>query len=126
MTWSSKVGLGKVAASAMACCCLGACATTGVYGGVDTASIRLDDDGGAVVTAAATAPGRPGVTSPIAQICAYPGGRQVLNQDLPGLVDRPEYVFFSHMNLKSLQGMSKGQLKDDDIRKVDADLRALP
>lgn len=124
MRWSSRNGCSRIALLAAACLSLGACATTGVYGGVDTASITLDDDGGAAI--ASVSSGRPGVASPIAQICAYPGGRQVLDQDLPGLTARPEYVFFSQMNLKSLQGMSHGQLKDDDIRKVAADLRALP
>ena len=101
---------------------LGGC--VGTRHGMDTASIRLDDDSAAIATASVAA--RPGVASPIAQICAYPGGKKVLDQDLPGLTERPEYAFFSHMTLKSLQGMSRGQLKDDDLRKVAADLRALP
>ena len=126
MQWSSRTRLVRVALLGAVCCSLGACATTGMYGGIDTASIRLDDDGGSAMAAVAQPAGRPGVGTPIAQIMAYPGGRQVLDQDLPGLVDRPEYVFFAHMNLKSLQGMSRGQMKDDDIRKVAADLRALP
>ena len=119
---------GVLAATALAACCaLGACAgARSGPGELTTAQIRLDEDGSEAPAALADTGRRPSLTSPVAQICAYPGGKQVLDKDLPGLTTRPEYVFFSHMSLKTLQGMSRGQLKDDDLRRVDADLRALP
>lgn len=113
--------LGVAAAS------LGACASGGDGGGLTTAQIRLDDDGMSAASGMQRVSARrPSLHSPVAQICAYPGGKEVLDRDLPGLTTRPEYSFFQHMTLKTLQGMSRGQLRDDDLAKVDADLRALP
>ena len=60
--------------------------------------------------------------SAIAEICAYPEGRAVLDRDLPGLTNRPEYPFFKHMSLQTLKGMSRGKMTDEDVAKVDADL----
>ena len=126
MRWSSKgVRCGCIALVATAAAAsLSACASTQGGMNVSTASIRLDDEGVSAPTAAFTR--RPGLASPIAQICAYPGGKQVLDTDLPGLTTRPEYMFFSGMSLKKLQVMSKGQLRDEDLARVDADLRRLP
>jgi hypothetical protein len=105
---------------------LGACAASSPDN-PSLASIRLDDlDAPAAASAPAISKRRPGVRSPIAQICAYPGGKQVLDDDLPGLTARPEYAFFQNMSLKALQRASGGRLKADDLMKVDADLRALP
>ena len=60
--------------------------------------------------------------TPIAEICANPEGRAVLDRDLPGLTERPEYEFFKHMSLRTLKTMSRGRMSDDDVAKVDADL----
>ena len=63
--------------------------------------------------------------SPIADICSRPDGKAVLDRDLPGLTERPEYPFFKHMSLQTLKKMSRGKMTDEDIAKVDADLAHL-
>ena len=63
--------------------------------------------------------------SAIAEICAHPEGKAVLDRDLPGLTERPEYDFFKHMSLQTLRKMSRGQMSADDVAKVDADLAKL-
>lgn len=63
--------------------------------------------------------------STIADICANPEGKAVIDRDLPGLTERPEYDFFKHMSLKTLKSMSRGKMTDEDVAKVDADLALL-
>ncbi len=74
----------------------------------------------------AAAPPRPlSLDSSLEAICATPGGKAVLDRDLPGLTARPEFAMFKAMTLKQLQPMSRGHLTDADLAKVGADLAAL-
>lgn len=69
--------------------------------------------------------GRLSLNSSIASICSNPGGRAVIDEDLPGLTTRPEYDFFKHMSLKALKSMSGGKMSDEDLAKVASDLAKL-
>ncbi len=65
------------------------------------------------------------VDSSVAAIAAAPGGREVLNRDLPGLLARPEYPLFKAMSLKKVASMSNGQITQEALDKTAADLAAL-
>lgn len=65
------------------------------------------------------------IETPVGRLCADPRAKAVLDTDLPGLTTRPEYVFFKHMSLKSLQAMSRGRMSTEDLAKVDAELAKL-
>jgi hypothetical protein len=60
--------------------------------------------------------------TPIADIAADPRGRAVLEKDLPGLCERPEFVMFKSMSLPQLATMSHGKLTQADLNEVRADL----
>ena len=118
-----------------ACAALGACA----HGGGDRAvagmsASDLPELGEAYSATAATYRVSPHgyrqnvkltLNSPVAEICANPAGKAVLDNDLPGLTSRPEYMFFKHMSLKKLKDMSGGKLTDADLAKVAAELAKL-
>jgi hypothetical protein len=74
---------------------------------------------------AAAPPGPLSLNSSLETICAAPGGKAVLDRDLPGLTARPEFAMFKAMTLKQLKPMSRGHLTDADLAKVEADLAAL-
>ena len=65
------------------------------------------------------------IETPVGRLCADPRAKAVLDSDLPGLTTRPEYVFFKHMSLRSLQAMSRGRMSNEDLAKVDAELAKL-
>ena len=75
-------------------------------------------------TAAPTASGL-SLDTPIGQIDGAPGGRAVLDQDLPGLTSRPEYPMIKTMTLKTLAGLSGGKLTQERLTKVQSDLARL-
>jgi hypothetical protein len=63
--------------------------------------------------------------SPIEQIAANPGGKAILDKDIPGLTTHPAYEQFKSHTLKELQPMSNGQITDDGLQRVAADLAKL-
>ena len=65
------------------------------------------------------------IETPVGRLCADPRAKAVLDTDMPGLTTRPEYVFFKHMSLKSLQAMSRGRMSTEDLARVDAELAKL-
>ncbi|MHB8286512.1 MAG: hypothetical protein ACYDD1_17815 [Caulobacteraceae bacterium] len=65
------------------------------------------------------------INSSISQIAASPGGRDVLNRDMPGLLGRPEYPMFKMMSLKKIASMSNGQITKQALDKTAADLAAI-
>jgi hypothetical protein len=62
------------------------------------------------------------LNSPIQDIAADPRGRAILQKDLPGLCDRPEFVMFKSMTLTELAGLSHGKLTKADLDEVRSDL----
>jgi hypothetical protein len=66
------------------------------------------------------------VNTPVSAIAANPAGKAVLEQDLPGLLERPEYGVFKNMTLKSLAGMSNGKITPQKLDQVQHDLQAIP
>ena len=66
-----------------------------------------------------------GIDSPLRQICASPGGRALIDREMPGLTARPEYPMFSNMNLVQLKRMSGGRITDQDVARVATALRSL-
>ena len=68
----------------------------------------------------------PGKTTPIARIVATPGGKTVLDQDVPGLVERPEYGLFKGMSMRKLASMSNGKITKQTLDRVSQDLTKLP
>jgi hypothetical protein len=75
--------------------------------------------------ASAPAKGPLSIESSVSQIAASPGGKGVLNRDLPGLLGRPEYPLFKAMSLKKVAAMSNGQISKAALDKTAADLAAL-
>jgi hypothetical protein len=63
--------------------------------------------------------------TPISDICNDPGGRAVLDRDLPSLRENPNYVWFQGWSLRQLAGMSSGRITSDDLERVRLDLAAL-
>ena len=62
--------------------------------------------------------------TPIETIAADPTGKAVLEKDLPHLLTHPSYETFKSMSLRQLEPYSGGALTDEQIAKVDADLKA--
>ncbi len=64
--------------------------------------------------------------TPIETLAADPAAAAVLNKDLPGLLNDPQYPVFKRMSLKAIQDASGGDLSAVDVDKTVADLQALP
>jgi hypothetical protein len=62
--------------------------------------------------------------TPIETIAADPAGKAVLEKDLPHLLTHPSYETFKSMSLRQLEPYSGGALTDEQIAKVEADLKA--
>ena len=60
--------------------------------------------------------------TPIETLAANPATKAVLDKDLPGLTSHPMYDQFKGMTLTALVPMSQGQLTDDQVKTVQADL----
>ena len=65
------------------------------------------------------------LNTPVSRLCANPRAKAVLDTDLPGLTARPEFPFFKSMSLNTLKKMSRGQMSDADLAKVQAELAQL-
>ena len=66
------------------------------------------------------------LNTPVERIAADPGGAAVLNKDIPGLLNDPNYPMFKGMNLKTLASLSSGRLDGQTLAETQADLAALP
>ncbi len=120
---------------------LGGCATSGAYLGASTTAAKAAP--GAVKVATVNAPDsdmpddlgvplpeqkvvhsgpRLSIDAPLSSIAAAPAGRAVLDHDLPGLCERPEFGMFKGMSLKALAGMSGGRITTAKLNQVQADL----
>jgi hypothetical protein len=66
------------------------------------------------------------VDTPIAVIAADPAGKAVLEHDLPGLLERPEYGLFKSMSLKALVPLSNGEITPAKLAEVQRDLQGIP
>jgi len=64
--------------------------------------------------------------TPIADLAAKPETKAILDKDVPGLTAHPAFEQFKAMTLKALQPMSQGQLTDEQLAAVQADLDKLP
>jgi hypothetical protein len=62
------------------------------------------------------------IEMPISKIAAKPQGKAVLDQDIPGLCERPEFAMFKGMSLKKLAGLSGGRITHATLNQVQADL----
>lgn len=77
-------------------------------------------------TGAALAEDKPSVdATPIAELVAKPETKLILDKDLPGLTAHPAYEQFKSMTLKALQQLSEGQITDEQLAVVQAELDKL-
>ena len=109
-----------------ACALLGACAHAP---GPNTAQLTAGDMPELGEASPAPAPrlvmAKLDLDTPVARLCANPRAKAVLDTDLPGLTTRPEFPFFKSMSLNKLKKMSRGQMSDADLAKVQAELAHL-
>ncbi len=63
--------------------------------------------------------------TPIADLADKPETKAILDKELPGLTAHPAFEQFKGMTLKALQPMSGGNLTDEQLAAVQADLDAL-
>jgi len=63
--------------------------------------------------------------TPIEVIAADPKGQAVINKYIPKLLTNPNYEMFKGMSLKTVAMFSRGQLTDEKLALVKADLGAL-
>lgn len=75
--------------------------------------------------AMATAKARLDLDTPIAVIAADPGGRAVLDKDLPGLTDHPLYESFKNDTLRQFQPKTGGGVSRESLALTEKDLAAL-
>lgn len=73
----------------------------------------------------ASANGALSLDSSVAAIVAAPGGKDVLDRDLPGLTTHPQYPLFKMMSLKKIAAMSNGKITQPELDKVGQDLAHL-
>ena len=62
------------------------------------------------------------VSTPIAIIAANSKGRAILQQDMPGLCERPEFVMFKGMSPAKLAVLSGGRISTSDLVRLQTDL----
>jgi len=63
--------------------------------------------------------------TPIEVIVANPRGEAVINKYIPKLLSNPNYGTFKGMSLKTIAMFSRGELTDEKLALVKADLGAL-
>lgn len=63
--------------------------------------------------------------TPIEVLAANPRAEAVINKYIPELLANPNYGLFKGMSLKTLAVLSRGQLTDEKLALVKADLGAL-
>ncbi|WP_374388989.1 hypothetical protein [Brevundimonas sp.] len=74
----------------------------------------------------APAAARPTIESPIEALVNDPVTKAVLDKHLPGLAEHNAYGQFKRMTLRQVAPFSGGNITDDIIAAIDADLKALP
>ena len=62
------------------------------------------------------------MNTPIAVIAASPQGKAVLEHELPGLCERPEYVMFRSMSPAKLALLSNGRISQSKLIRLQAHL----
>ena len=65
-------------------------------------------------------------TTPIETLVANPAAKAELEKNIPGITTHEAYDQFKAMTLTQVAPMSQGALTDEIIKKVQADLDALP
>ena len=104
------------------CLSLGACAHAPAPAQAQLSARDLPELGEDMPAPSPLAFARLDINTPVSRLCADPRAKAVLDSDLPGLTTRPEFAFFKNMSLKTLKKMSRGQMTDADLAKVDAEL----
>ena len=108
-----------------ACASLGACAHAPGPGVAQMSAKdmpELGEEGGPAAALTPVVLAKLDIDTPVSRLCANPRAKAVLDSDLPGLTTRPEFPFFKNMSLKTLKKMSRGQMTDADLAKVQAGL----
>ena len=105
-----------------ACLSVGACAHAPALGQARLSALDLPELGEEMPAAPRLVTARLDLNTPVFRLCADPRAKAVLDSDLPGLTTRPEFPFFKNMSLKALKKMSRGQMTDADLEKVDREL----
>jgi len=96
-----------------------------VMAAVSGAAYAQDKDASAApAPAPSAAPATLNGDTPIETIAADPAGKAVLDKDLPHLLTHPSYETFKSMSLRQLEPYSGGALTDEQIAKVESDLKA--
>jgi hypothetical protein len=62
------------------------------------------------------------VETSIAVIASSAKGRAALDRDLPGLVERPEFMMFKSMSPAKLAALSGGRISQSDLNRLQSDL----
>lgn len=65
------------------------------------------------------------VQTPIDQIAADKNGKDVLERDVPGVMNNPHYILYSCMSLAQVASLSGGRLTKAKLDRVDEDLAGL-
>lgn len=65
-------------------------------------------------------------STPIETLVANPAAKAVLEKNIPGISTHEAYEQFKAMTLTQVAPMSQGAVTDEIIKKVQADLDALP
>ncbi|MBA4792466.1 hypothetical protein [Phenylobacterium sp.] len=64
-------------------------------------------------------------SSSVAELMANAKAKAVLEKHLPGISEHPSYNMFKGMTLVQLKPMSGGQITDDTLKAIKAELSAL-
>jgi hypothetical protein len=62
------------------------------------------------------------IDTPVDRIAANPGGKAVLDKDVPGLMASKDYPLFDDMSLSQIAMMSGGRISKDKLNLVQTDL----
>ncbi len=65
------------------------------------------------------------VETPIQSIASSPQGRAVLEKNLPGMLERPEYMMFRSMSLSKLASMSHGRISRAKLDRIQLQLASV-
>jgi hypothetical protein len=79
----------------------------------------------AAPAAAPASTARFNLDTPIEVLAADEKAKAVLMADLPGLLPHPSYEMFKAMSLRQVQPLSQGQLTDEALTRVEADLATI-
>lgn len=67
----------------------------------------------------------PTIDSSIESIAANPKGKAILDANFPGMLAHESYAMFKGMTLKQVQPYANGQITDEQVAKVAAELAKL-